>query len=82
MKNNSISCRNCEDDADSEVVKAAIMIPRQRKVTVWANDADKTVLLIHKSFESEQDGLLHMINQDRVGKVYNLFHVTQRIPQS
>ena len=58
------------------------MIPRQRKVTVWANDADITVLLIHKSFESEQDGLLHMIYQDRVGKVYNLFHVTQRIPQS
>ena len=57
------------------------MIPWQRKVTVWATDADLAVLLIHKSFEG-QDSLLHTIYQERVGKVYNLFHVTQRMPQS
>ena len=81
LKNHGISCINCEEDADTEVVKAAIMMSRQRKVTVWADDADITVLLIHKIFE-EQDGTLNTIYQDRVGKIYNLFHVNQRIPQS
>ena len=57
LKNHGISCINCEEDADTEVVKAAIMMSRQRKVTVWADDADITVLLIHKIFE-EQDGIL------------------------
>lgn len=42
LKNHGISCINCEEDADTEVVKAAIMMSRQRKVTVWANDADIT----------------------------------------
>ena len=46
-----IRCVNCEEDADVEIVEAAMTIALEKSVCVLADDADITVLLIHKIFE-------------------------------
>ena len=45
---------NCEGDADTEIVKAAFTLSREYNVTVLADDADITILLIHGIQEVEQ----------------------------
>ena len=60
-----ITCVDCEEDADVEIVKAAMAIALEKSVCVLADDADITVLLIHKIFERLSSGL--SIHQLRVG---------------
>ena len=73
----------CEGDADTEIVQAAFTweLSREDNVTVLADDADITVLLIHGIQEVEQStGSSTKIYQDRMGKVYDISYVTNNIP--
>ena len=64
---------NCEGDADTEIVQAAFTLSREDNVTVLADDADITILLIHGIQEVEQStGSSTKIYQDRMGKVYDI----------
>ena len=72
---------NCEEDANVEIVEAAMKIALEKSVCVLADDADITVLLIHKIFELLSSGVsLPIIYQLRVGVVYDMVAVTNVLP--
>ena len=77
-----IRCVNCEGGAqDVEIVEAAMTIALEKSVCVLADDADITVLLIHKIFERLSSGVsLPNIYQLRVGVVYDMVAVTNVLP--
>ena len=46
LTRSGITCMICEDDADMEIVNAAMTISLEKAVCVLADDTDITVLLI------------------------------------
>ena len=73
---------NCEGDADMEIVQAVFTLSRENNVTVLADDADITILLIHGIKEMDlTTGGSTTIYQDRMGKVYMTYHTSQIIFQ-
>ena len=81
LTESGIRCVNCEEDADVEIVEAVMTIALEKSVCVLADDADITVLLIHKIFERLSSGVsLLNIYQLRVGVVYDMVTVTNVLP--
>ena len=82
LRDEGIMTINCEGDADTEIVQAALALSTEDNVTVLADDADITVLLIHGIQEVEQStGDRTKIYKDRVGKVYDISAVARNIPR-
>lgn len=78
---NGISCINCEEDADLEIVRAALTTAIETPVRVLADDADITILLVHRMSELQEDGVtLKEVYQSHVGDLHDVQRLCHRLP--